>query len=379
LPPQPAPKGQTNWLPYLLVGGAVLAASTMAALLVALLLVVALAPARIASGVSVAGVSIGGQTAAEAQTTIMQTAAQQSVLLEDGERSQPLSLADLGIGINTDATLEAAQAATSGQTVSPVYTIDLVQTQNALIDISTRFNVEAQVGEAGRAVDIPVLLDRLRNNLTGELADGTLDLPMIETAPLEPEEVTADTYSGPTVTHVVERGQELGLIAKDYNVSVADIASLNGISNPDLLYIGQELTIPAAGEYEPTAAEAPAPSTTVGKAIVVSVSKQRIFAFENGQLVRSHLVSTGLPATPTVLGDYKIYVKYTADDMSGPGYFLPQVPYTMYFYAGYAIHGTYWHNAFGREMSHGCVNLPVDESAWFFNWASVGTPVRVVA
>jgi lipoprotein-anchoring transpeptidase ErfK/SrfK len=51
----------------------------------------------------------------------------------------------------------------------------------------------------------------------------------------------------------------------------------------------------------------------------------------------------------------------------------------MYFYQGYAIHGTYWHNAFGRQMSHGCVNLPVDESQWFFNFASVGTPVRVVS
>ena len=80
-----------------------------------------------------------------------------------------------------------------------------------------------------------------------------------------------------------------------------------------------------------------------------------------------------------MLGDYSVYVKYLADDMSGPDYFLPQVPYTMYFYSGYAIHGTYWHNAFGRVMSHGCVNLPVEEAEWFYNFASVGTPVRVVA
>ena len=79
-----------------------------------------------------------------------------------------------------------------------------------------------------------------------------------------------------------------------------------------------------------------------------------------------------------VLGDYNIYVKYEADDMRGPDYFLPQVPYTMYFYQGYGIHGTYWHNSFGRPMSHGCVNLPTPEAQWFFDFASVGTPVRVV-
>ena len=64
--------------------------------------------------------------------------------------------------------------------------------------------------------------------------------------------------------------------------------------------------------------------------------------------------------------------------MSGPDYFLPAVPFTMYFYQGYGIHGTYWHNAFGRPMSHGCVNLPTPEAEWFFNWADVGTPVRVI-
>jgi lipoprotein-anchoring transpeptidase ErfK/SrfK len=79
-----------------------------------------------------------------------------------------------------------------------------------------------------------------------------------------------------------------------------------------------------------------------------------------------------------VKGDYNIYVKYRTDDMSGPDYFLPDVPYTMYFYQGYGIHGTYWHNSFGRPMSHGCVNLPIDEAAWFFNWANEGTPVRVI-
>jgi lipoprotein-anchoring transpeptidase ErfK/SrfK len=74
-----------------------------------------------------------------------------------------------------------------------------------------------------------------------------------------------------------------------------------------------------------------------------------------------------------------VYVKYEADDMSGPDYFLPDVPYTMYFYQGYAIHGTYWHANFGRPMSHGCVNLPPDEARWFYEFSTVGTPVRVVA
>ncbi|MCB9437200.1 MAG: L,D-transpeptidase family protein [Anaerolineales bacterium] len=154
------------------------------------------------------------------------------------------------------------------------------------------------------------------------------------------------------------------------------MAQANNITNPDLLYVGQELVIPAAGEYIPE--NIPAAPLATGKAIVVSVDQQRIYAYQDGQMIHTHLTSTGLPDTPTVYGDYKIYVKYQATDMSGPGYYLPQVPYTMYFYQGYAIHGSYWHNSFGRPMSHGCVNLPVEEAEWFFDWAEVGTLVRVI-
>jgi lipoprotein-anchoring transpeptidase ErfK/SrfK len=63
--------------------------------------------------------------------------------------------------------------------------------------------------------------------------------------------------------------------------------------------------------------------------------------------------------------------------MSGPGYSLPDVPFTMFFYQGYAIHGTYWHNNFGTPMSHGCVNLTIPDAEWIYNWSSVGTLVNV--
>ncbi len=82
-----------------------------------------------------------------------------------------------------------------------------------------------------------------------------------------------------------------------------------------------------------------------------------------------------LPRTPTVVGRFRIQTKLTSTRMSGPGYDLPGVPYTMYFYKGYAIHGTYWHNNFGRPMSHGCINMRTPDAAWLFNWASIGTLV----
>ena len=180
-------------------------------------------------------------------------------------------------------------------------------------------------------------------------------------------------------THVVQRGEHLSMIARRYGVSVNALIAANGISNPSLIYAGQRLVIPAPGAVAaaPAPAAAPPPTITSGKQIVVSLSNQMIYAYENGVLMNSSLVSTGKAATPTVLGDYRIYVKYESTTMSGPGYYLPGVPYTMYFYRGYGIHGTYWHNNFGTPMSAGCVNLPTDVARWFFYWAPLGTPVRV--
>jgi lipoprotein-anchoring transpeptidase ErfK/SrfK len=63
--------------------------------------------------------------------------------------------------------------------------------------------------------------------------------------------------------------------------------------------------------------------------------------------------------------------------MAGPGYYLPDVPYTMYFYEGYGIHGTYWHNNFGTPMSHGCVNMVTEEAGWVFGFSEVGTWVII--
>jgi lipoprotein-anchoring transpeptidase ErfK/SrfK len=55
-------------------------------------------------------------------------------------------------------------------------------------------------------------------------------------------------------------------------------------------------------------------------------------------------------------------------------YYLPNVPYTMFFYKSYGLHGTYWHNNFGHPMSHGCVNLPTPIAEKLFYWTEPQLP-----
>ncbi len=181
--------------------------------------------------------------------------------------------------------------------------------------------------------------------------------------------------------YVVRRGDSLGAIAARYGTSVAALARANRIANPSIIYVGQRLVIPGRGAAASTGSSsgtAPAvkPASS-GRWIDVNVSTQRVTAYEGNRAVYSVPASTGIARYPTLLGRFRVYVKLRSTRMTGPGYDLPNVPYTMYYYQGYAVHGAYWHNNFGRPMSHGCVNLRPSDAKWFFNFASVGTPVVV--
>jgi lipoprotein-anchoring transpeptidase ErfK/SrfK len=127
----------------------------------------------------------------------------------------------------------------------------------------------------------------------------------------------------------------------------------------------------------PRPTKVPADKSKSDKWIEIDLSEQRIYAYEGQKKVFEARVSTGVRRYPTVTGRFRIYVKYRSTRMRGPGYDLPNVPWTMYFYRSYGIHGAYWHNNFGRPMSHGCVNMKVSEAKALFNWAPTGTLVVV--
>ncbi len=186
--------------------------------------------------------------------------------------------------------------------------------------------------------------------------------------------------------HIVRPGEYLALIANRYGTTVAALMRANGLRNGNLLYVGQRLRIPASGSStSPRPAPAPAPqpqpapqtvhAPTGEKWIDVNVTTQTLSAYEGDKLIFTTKVSTGIRRYPTVLGTFRIRTKLRAQTMVGPGYYLPNVPYVMYFYQGYAIHGTYWHNDFGRPRSHGCVNMSIADAKWLYEWAPIGTLV----
>jgi hypothetical protein len=118
------------------------------------------------------------------------------------------------------------------------------------------------------------------------------------------------------------------------------------------------------------------------KRIEVDIAQQHLTCYEGTQLVFSTPVATGLPgATATPLGEKSVILKQPSRHMcnhpypGGPeplgGLFdLPGIPWNTFFdLSGTAVHGTYWHNDFGIQRSHGCVNVSQEAARWIYCWA----------
>lgn len=121
--------------------------------------------------------------------------------------------------------------------------------------------------------------------------------------------------------------------------------------------------------------------TNEPKRIEVDLTNQRLYAFEGDRKVFDFLISSGKwGRTPT--GTFRIWTKLRYTKMEGGSkalrtyYYLPNVPYVMYFYneaipkwRGFGLHGTYWHSNFGHPMSHGCINMRTEDAGQLFYWA----------
>lgn len=276
----------------------------------------------------------------------------------------------------TAVTTNPASATNPLVTAPP--TTHIIQRGETLREIAIKYGISVEQLLQSNSISNPNLIYA---GQTLSIWSNDLSVPITEPVTVAPTpEPAPSTVS--TTTHTVVAGEYLSQIARRYGVSWTRVAEANGITDPNRIYAGMKLIIP-----DPTASPVtnipastvgePGARIGVGREIVVVLSTQATYAYENGVLQRVAIVSTGLPATPTVQGDYKIYIKYRSQTMSGPGYYLPDVPFVMYFYQGYGLHGTYWHSNFGQPMSRGCVNMRNDDAEWFYNFASVGTPVHV--
>lgn len=136
----------------------------------------------------------------------------------------------------------------------------------------------------------------------------------------------------------------------------------------------------------PAAAPVPQPH----KVIVVSLSDQRLTAYEDGQVFLTTVVATGRPELPTPKGTFHIQskaspYKFVSPWPKGDPYWYPTewVSYAMLFADdGYFLHDAPWRTVWGpganvTQGTHGCVNVPTGVMARLYAWAEVGTTVVI--
>ncbi len=130
----------------------------------------------------------------------------------------------------------------------------------------------------------------------------------------------------------------------------------------------------------------PSVATGTRKWLDISIKGQTLVAYQGRKPLYATLVSTGKgllgdPETEsaTIRGTFMIHEKSVSSTMDGDedrsdSYSLKDVPFVQYFHRGFALHGAYWHNDFGRARSHGCINLSARDAARLFRWTDPPVP-----
>jgi peptidoglycan hydrolase-like protein with peptidoglycan-binding domain len=105
-----------------------------------------------------------------------------------------------------------------------------------------------------------------------------------------------------------------------------------------------------------------------GKHVEADLSRQVIALIRGAKVERIYPTSTGAPATPTILGSYRVYSKT-------PGYNAKAMYYSSYFIRGFAIHG--FASVPTYPASHGCLRVPMEDAVSIYNWLQGGDRVDV--
>jgi LysM repeat protein len=181
--------------------------------------------------------------------------------------------------------------------------------------------------------------------------------------------------------HTVQPGDTLAKIGRQYGIPYPWLEQANPWASEGLR-IGQVLTIPSPDELLPL-------PVIPGKRIVVNISQQRMWVYENGALKWEWLVSTGIESSPTHPGVFQVQSHetnaYAASwDLWMPHFMgiyrpVPTVDFMNGFHGFPSRGGTQilWTANLGRPVTYGCILISSENAAALYEWAEEGTVVEV--
>ena len=204
-----------------------------------------------------------------------------------------------------------------------------------------------------------------------------------------PEDLTARWQNGQPVTAIVRHnptsyrvqpGETLSRIAFTVGMPYWKIQQANPNIDPDFLRAGQELVIPSKNDMLPL------PIIT-NKRIVISISQQHLWTYENNAPRSEHVISTGIDRSPTIPGIYQVR---THELSAYASVWDLTMPHFMGIYEGWpgfmnGLHGLptlssgrqLWAGNLGQPVSYGCIILDLDEAEDLYHWAEEGVVVEI--
>jgi len=114
------------------------------------------------------------------------------------------------------------------------------------------------------------------------------------------------------------------------------------------------------------------------KTIEINLSQKKLIARQGDKIILETAINTGKYLN-SPQGDFSISHKYLSVDLSGGShlnqtyFYLPNVPYALYFKPEFAIIGSYWSKSFGQESGFGCIEVPLDQAETLYYWADSPT------
>jgi len=230
----------------------------------------------------------------------------------------------------------------------------------------------------------PVKIEGFLNQMGAELGDnrwidGAKYSQIINTAIQEGHNASILINHKPT-TYVVQAGDTLLKIGWNVGVPYWMILKANPGVDPNAIQAGQEITIPSKDDLLPH-------PVVPNKRIVISISKQRLWAYENGELLSEHVISTGMDRSPTQPGVFQVQTHEIEAYASVWDLYMPHFIGIYEAWPGFmnGIHGLptlsngqrLWANVLGRPASYGCIIMKLGAAEWLYNWAENGVVVEI--
>lgn len=201
--------------------------------------------------------------------------------------------------------------------------------------------------------------------------------------------LSASVFAAQSIRHVATLAPEVSVIS---SIAAGAPASSAGAGAAASATVASCHCVPRHSSYTPA-------PVGVGQVVVVSISKQQLWAYQDGQLFMTSLVTTGMPQLPTPTGTFYIQMKetnvwfFSPWNPPSPYYYTPEhINYAMLFRSGgFYIHDAPWRETFGPGTnvphtepdgttatgSHGCVNMPTPAAAQLYAWIHIGATVII--